>query len=138
MQWSDIPLVPSNRVLRQFAVLWIVFFAGLACWHGFLRNHQALAIAFAVLAFTVGPLGLMKPQAIRWMFVGSMVVTFPIGWVVSRLVLACLFYGIFTPVGLVFRLMGRDALHRRHRPDEPTYWTAKPAAAGPKSYLRQF
>jgi hypothetical protein len=138
MQWSDIPLAPPNRVLRQFAVLWIVFFAGLACWHVYFHDHQALAIAFAVLAFTGGPLGLVKPQAIRWMFVGSMVVTFPIGWVVSRLVLACLFYGIFTPVGFVFRFMGRDTLHRRHCPDEPTYWTTKPAAAGPKSYLRQF
>ncbi len=138
MQWSDIPLAPPNRTLRQFAVLWIVFFAGLACWHGFFQDHQALAIAFAVLALTIGPLGLVKPQAIRWIFVGSMVVTFPIGWVVSRLVLACLFYGIFTPVGLAFRLMGRDALHRRPRPEEPTYWTAKPAATGPKSYLRQF
>ena len=138
MQWSDIPLAPPNRILCQFAALWIVLLTGLACWHGFFRDRHVLAIALAVLAFTVGPLGLLKPQAIRWIFVGLMVVTFPIGWVVSRFVLACLFYGIFTPVGLVFRLMGRDALLRRHRPDVPTYWSAKLAAASPKSYLRQF
>src|SRR5262249_17737686 len=138
MQWSDIPLAPPNRLLRQFAVLWTVFFAGLACWHGYFHDHRVTAIALAVLALSVGPLGLAKPQAIRWVFVGSMVATFPIGWVVSRLVLACLFYGIFTPVGLVFRVMGRDALHHRRHPDERTYWTAKPAAHDPKSYLRQF
>jgi hypothetical protein len=91
MQWSDIPLAPPNRLLRQFAVLWIVFLTGLACWHGFFRDRHALAIALAALAFTVGPLGLWKPQPIRWIFVGLIVVTFPIGWLVSRFVLACLY-----------------------------------------------
>ena len=36
-----------------------------------------------------------------------MIVAFPIGWAVSHIMLAALFYGLFTPVALVFRTIGR-------------------------------
>jgi len=49
-----------------------------------------------------------------------------------------MFYGVFTPVALVFRLIGRDALSRRRRPDLDSYWQPKPPAAGPRSYFKQF
>ena len=39
-----------------------------------------------------------------------MVLAFPIGWTVSQVILAVMFYGLFTPIGLVFRLIGRDPL----------------------------
>lgn len=138
MRWSDLPWTPSPRTLRQFAGLWILFLGGLACWHGLVRGHGTLAGVLAVLALTVGPLGLIKPQAVRPVFLGCLIVTFPIGWLVSRLLLACLFYGVFTPVGLVFKLIGRDALERRYRPDQASYWEAKPMPADARSYLRQF
>ena len=115
-----------------------MFLGGLACWHCLVRGHLVMAGVLAVLAVTVGPLGLIKPQAIRPIWVGCLLVTFPIGWVVSKVLLACLFYGLFTPVGLVFRLLGRDALARRYRPELATYWEPKPQPAGVRSYLRQF
>ena len=138
MIWSDIPWTPAPRLLRQFAGLWLLFFSGLASVEGFGRDHVGLAILFAVLAATIGPLGLLYPPAIRWLFVGWMVLVFPIGWVVSHVLLACLFYGIFTPLGLWFRLVGRDVLCRRPRPEQPTYWTPKAMATDSRSYLRQF
>jgi hypothetical protein len=66
-----------------------------------------------------------------------MAVSMPIGLVVSWLLLALLFYGMFTPVGLFFRLIGRDALCRRYRPDLDTYWAPKAGARDVRSYLRQ-
>ncbi len=138
MQWSELNLSPPPRVLRQFAGLWVVCIAALACWHGLVHERHALGVALAVLAFTIGPVGLVWPAAIRPVYAAALVVTFPIGWVVSRVVLACLFYGLFTPVGLLFRLVGRDALGIRRRPDRETYWEDKPTAADAASYLRQF
>jgi hypothetical protein len=136
--WSDIFVERSRRTLRQFAGLWTVFLTGLACWQGFVHGRVALAVVLAALAWTVGPLGLVWPQAIRPVFVACMVVTFPVGWVVSRLALAGLYYLAFTPVALLFRLIGRDALARRYRPELQTYWEPKPQPAGAQSYLRQF
>jgi hypothetical protein len=138
MKWSEISFTPPTKTLRQFAGLWLLVFGVLAAWQGWLRAHHTTGWIFAGLALAVGPLGLLVPQAIRWVFVGAQVITFPIGWVVSHLILAALYYGMFTPVGLVFRLLGRDALGLRPKPDQPTYWVPKPAAAGVRSYFRQF
>ena len=138
MQWSDIPFHPDRKTLRQFAGLWLVFFGGLALWEGWVRSHTGLASLWAVLALTIGPMGLLRPGWIRPIYVGWMVLAFPIGWTVSQVMLALMFYGLFTPIGLLFRLLGRDPLHRTRRPGVESYWTPKPAPAGPKSYFRQF
>jgi hypothetical protein len=138
MNWSDLPLHPSPRTLRQFAALWILFFAGVAFWHGSFGSHSPLAFFLAPLAISVGLAGLAKPPLIRPIFVAWMIAAFPIGWIVSRVLLACLFYGVFLPVGLWFRLLGRDVLNRRHDPGKATYWTRKPYATDLAGYFRQF
>jgi hypothetical protein len=138
MNWRDIPWTPTPRTLRQFAGLWIFCFAGLACWHGLVRGHSGLGAAFVILAVTVGPLGLVKPTVVRPIFVGWMVVVFPVGWMVSRLALAVLFYGVFTPVALLFRLVGRDALCRSYQPQMGTYWTRRQTTVDVNRYFRSY
>jgi len=137
MNWSDIPWSPPPRTLRQFGVLWIGCFGGLAYWHGF-QGHAAWAASLAALAITVGPLGLIFPRAVRPIFVTWLVLAFPIGWAVSHLALAVLYYGVFTPLGLWFRLTGRDALGLRHRPERTTYWMPKPPVHDARRYYRPF
>jgi hypothetical protein len=136
MRWSDLPLKPSARMLRQFAGLWILFFGGLAVWNGW-RQAETRALVFAVLALTVGPAGLIWPSANRPVFVGWLIVAFPIGWLVWRVLLVTLF-GLMVPVAVVFRLRGRDALGLRRRTDKASYWMPKPQAENLRSYLRQF
>jgi hypothetical protein len=137
MRWSDIPFRPSSRTLRQFAGLWIVFFAGLACWEYFRHGRDAFALALLILAFCVGPIGLIKPQWLRPIFVGWMCLAFPVGWVISHVVLAFLFYGILLPLGIVFRLIGRDVLTLRRNPAQTTYWSHKNMPSDVRSYFRQ-
>ena len=62
----------------------------------------------------------------RPIYVGWMVLAFPIGWTVSQAMLALMFYGLFTPIGLLFRLIGRDPLQLSRRSGLETYWTPKP------------
>jgi hypothetical protein len=126
MNWSDIDFRPSPRKLRQFAAIWIVVFALLA-----LRGSHALALIAAI-----GVIGLLLPIVMRPLFVAASVVAFPIGWVVSRVLLAIIFYVIFTPVAMLFRIVRRDPLRLR-KPDSQTYWLAK-ESAGTERYFRQF
>ena len=137
MQWSDVTAAPSRRVLRQFAGLCLVFLVGGAvyrAWQGHLTTGTwILGGAGAV----IGVLGLIAPAAVRWVYTGWMIVAFPIGWTVSKLMLGTMFYAIFTPVALVFRVMRRDALHRQ-KPEVTSYWTPKAGAEDVKEYLRQY
>jgi hypothetical protein len=118
--------------------VWIIFFGGLACWHGVLRNNASLGIALLLVALVVGPIGLLRPKAVRLLYCGAMILSFPIGWLMSRFVLASLFYLVFTPIGFLFRLLGRDPLQRTYQTEETTYWEPKPVARGKQDYLRQF
>ena len=127
----------TDRTLRQFAALWLLALGGLAAWHGLVRDNLVPALVLGPLGIAVGTLGLAKPRAIGPLFTGLMILTYPIGWLVSRVLLVVLFYGMFVPLALLFRLIGRDALVRRRRPDGPSYWTTKPAATDVRSYLRQ-
>jgi hypothetical protein len=138
MQWSDVPFDPSRKTLRQFAGLSLVIFGGMAVWQGLVRGHTAPASIFAVLALAIGPLGLARPEAIRWIYIGWMVLAFPIGWTVSQLMLALLFFGLFTPIGLVFKLIGRDPLHRARRVDVASYWAPKASPVDLRRYFKQF
>lgn len=136
MQWSDVTAAPPQKMLRQFAGLFLVFFLGLAGWHVWTKQADGWAAALAGIGLGVGVLGLVRPSAVRWIFTGWMVVAFPIGWTISRLMLGVMFYGIFTPVAFVFRAMKRDALRIR-REDARSYWTVKPRPENVASYFRQ-
>ena len=136
MRWSDLPVNPSLRQLRHFAALSVVVFGGLAVWHAYDENTMT-AIVLAALAAGLGAAGLLSPSVLRPVFVGWMIVAFPIGWVVSHVLLAVLFAAII-PVAIVFRRRGRDVLQLGRRADRTTYWIPKAGASDVKSYLRQF
>jgi hypothetical protein len=66
-----------------------------------------------------------------------MIVAFPIGWLVSHVMLAVLYFVLFLPLGLMFRLLGRDALSLR-KPSVETYWTEKQQPEDVVRYFRQY
>jgi hypothetical protein len=132
------PFAPSDRMLRQFSGLWIVFFGAVAALQEFHHHRHVLGITLAVLAVTIGPLGLAWPRAIKPIFIGWMALAFPIGWVVSHIMLGILFYGLFTPIAWIFRIIGRDALELKPKPQAPTYWLSKAHGLDKSQYLRQF
>ena len=138
MKWSDLPRHPSARVLRQFAGAWLVFFLAMGAYQGFAKHRPDLGTAIAVAAVGVGLLGLLRPVAVKTIFVGWMVLAFPIGWLVSQLTLLLLFYVMLTPVALFFRLTGRDYLRRKLSPGASSYWTTKEQPQDMRRYLRQY
>ncbi len=134
----DNPFRPTERMLRQFAAIWIFFFGAVAAWQGFHHGRPTLAVGLGVLAVTVGPLGVAWPRLIRPVFVGWMALAYPVGWTVSRLVLGVIFYGLFTPVAYVFRMIGRDELALKPQPHASSFWHFKPQATDKSQYFRQF
>ena len=138
MRWSDIPFHPTRKTLRQFAVLWLIFVGGCALWQGLARGRPIVAAVLAAVAASVGLIGWIKPRAVRPLFVGWMVLAFPIGWTVSILLLALVYYGMFTPFAIAFRLLGRDALGLRPGPDRESYWEPHEAPLDVRRYFRQF
>jgi hypothetical protein len=138
MTWSDIPMRPTTRALRQFAGAWLVFFLAFGVHQCLARKHVTWGLVLMALALGIGVLGLFKPSAVRWLFVGWMVVAFPIGWLVSLLMLLLMFYGLITPIALFFRLRGRDLLRQKPAPAASTFWLPKHTPEDVRSYFRQY
>jgi len=137
MQWSDVTKAPTLKMLRQFAGLSLVVFGGLAAWRLWQGQTDLWTYGLGIIAVLIGVTGLVVPAMVRPVYTGWMIVAFPIGWTVSKIALGLMFFLVFMPVGLVFRMTGRDTL-RLKRTQGGSYWLAKPAARSGDEYLRQF
>lgn len=71
------------------------------------------------------------------MFLAATLVTLPIGMVVSELAMLLIYFAVFTPMAILFRLLGRDALQRRFEPAATSYWVPRNQPSGPEQYFRQ-
>ena len=129
---------PSKKELAVFGLLCLLFFGivGAIMWH---KSHSPRAgiivwcIATAFVAVYYAAPGVRKPIYLGWMYAA-----YPIGWTVSHLLMAIVFFGVITPIGFIMRLMGRDPLQRAFDPAAKTYWIAHPRAVDPQRYFRQF
>jgi hypothetical protein len=124
----------TSRQLREFSGIWLVFFCGVAVtqWSA----NSKLAVILMAMGLVVGITGLIRPALVKLLFSVAMAIAFPIGWVVTRLLLGFLFFCIFTPVGCLFRQLKRDPLHIR-KPAVVSYWVHAEQPADRASYLRQ-
>lgn len=139
MGMIQLDLNPSAEKLRQFG--WIapimLLVIGLVFWWRF--GMPAAGITVMVLVgMVIFTLSRVSPRLVRPVYMVLVIVGFPIGWVVSHLVMFLFYFGIITPVALVFRLMGRDMLHRRWDRRLETYWTEHPQCDNVERYFRQF
>jgi hypothetical protein len=134
----DVDLHPDNRKLQHFAAALIVLLCVLAV-REFLRAEVTAASILLAVAGASVLCALTKAQLLRPVYVALTVVTFPIGWTISQLIIAVLYYGLITPVAALLRLAGRDRL-RLKRPTQrrDTYWIERKGDDEPGRYLKQF
>ena len=90
-----------------------------------------IAIVFPVVYYAIPPLR-------RLLFIGFMYAVFPIGLVVSNLILAATFYLVVAPIGLIMRLFGHDPMQRKLLPEAQTYWIERSQIDDPERYFKQF
>lgn len=129
---------PDRKALTEFSEFGMFFLGMVAAPMAYFRGHSTIAAIFWVAAVTLRLAGLVRPEWLKHVYVGLMVATWPIGWVVSHLALGLLYYGVFTPIGMVFRIIGRDAMARRFDRNAATYWEPYNPDRGMDRYLRQF
>ncbi|HEV8058986.1 MAG TPA: SxtJ family membrane protein [Gemmataceae bacterium] len=138
MLWSDIDFHPPERKLRTFAGLFFTAVTVLAGWQVLSHERWLIASLLFVIGGIVATAGLVKPSAIRPVYAASMAASFPMGWVMSHLLLAIVYFGLFTPLAIFFRLIGRDALRLSSEPKAGSYLKPKSPPSNSRSYFRPF
>ena len=105
-------------------------------WLGKIPAKAFLAFAIAgILAFL---LARISTKLIKPIYLTMIVLTFPIGWVISHLAMALFYYVIITGIGLIFRLIGRDTLSKKYDLHADTYWLPSKSDRPAKDYFHQF
>jgi hypothetical protein len=137
-------IVPINRdptpnQLNQFGFIWLGFlsFFGVMAWVKL--DEPGLAKGLWVAAIVVPVIGWLAPAFMRLVFVGMSYAAWPIGFVVSHVILALVYYLVMTPIGLVMRLFGYDPMTRRRDSTGASFWITRTGRNdSPESYFRQF
>ncbi|MEO6598155.1 MAG: SxtJ family membrane protein [Planctomycetota bacterium] len=139
----ELNLKPEARILRQFAFVAVIGLPMIAAVvlrfaAAFTWTHPAMlgAAGLGILQLVLYQSGV--EFVTRALFVGIMVVAMPIGFVVSHVLMATIFYLVITPIGLVFRLVGRDALGRKLEPNRNSYWRDRGPARDSASYFKLY
>ena len=127
----------ERRVLREFGLTVGIAFGVLAAllfWRG--RSHF---VYFAWLAGAFVLLGLVAPVILRPVRRGWMTAAAGMGWVMTRVILTVLFFGVFTPIGFIAKLAGKRFLPLAIDPSAESYWVKRdPSASEPETLERQF
>jgi hypothetical protein len=126
----------TTKQLRSFGLLVGGIFAAIGVWPVAIRGAGPRLWAVVLAAALVLP-ALVVPGSLRpvyrvWMAAGQ-----GLGWVNTRIMLGVIFYGLFTPLGCVMRLLGKDLLRLRFEPDADTYRVVRQARPA-DHVLRQF
>lgn len=129
------PPLPTDR---SFGLTFAAVFALLAAWLLYRGSSHwmtslGVSAAFALLALVFARV--LHPLNVAWMWFGGV-----LNRIVSPIVLGIIYFGVFTPVALVFKVRGRDPLNRKFEPSKPSYWLDRtpPGPDAERSFPRQF
>lgn len=127
---------PDAKQLRQFAWIALPGFC-LFGWMAFRASGRTdIALGLAAVGAFLAVIGSIAPRVVLPVYLAMMVLAYPIGLVVSEVLLRAIYYGAFTPVALLFRAFRRDPLRLR-KPDVASYWTPRRQRTDPLAYFRQ-
>lgn len=126
----------EKKDLRNFGFVMAVFFGLLGAWFLWKERDSYLYMFIIAAFFLLGGLAfpiILKPLQKAWMLFAVLM-----GWLMTRVVLGILFYVIFTPMGLIARLFGKDFLNMKLDRNATTYWIEKKVEPGERNYEHQF
>ena len=83
-------------------------------------------------------LGALVPKVLKPVYLAWMTMAVVLGAFMTRVLLTLFFFLVITPVGLFFKLIGRDALHRKLDRDAATYWIDKEYLIPDRSRYEKF
>jgi hypothetical protein len=127
----------QRRKLRNFGLTVGIAFgvlAGLLFW-----REKAHYVYFAVISAAFLGLGLLVPTVLKPVEKVWMTAAGAMGWFMTRVILTVLFFVVFTPIGLIGRMFGKDFLSLKLDGSATTYWIYREARDLTKEdYEKQF
>ncbi len=139
MSLNEIDWNPKSKQLQDFGKIALVASTVISL---LLYLLKGVAIQWCLIIFAVGCIifliSMISIKLTKMIYLGLTLVTMPIGFVVSFILMAAFYYLLLAPLGLIFRLIGRDPLYRKFDPAAKSYWLSRQPPKGPEQYFHQF
>ncbi len=127
----------SITVGIAFVVLWAVFALLIPYLTGKGADPSRLSILWQIGA-VLAVVGTLAPPVVKPLYYAWMTMALALGFVMTRVLLTIFFFLVLTPVALVFKVIGRDALHRKLDRDAESYWIDKQYLIADRSRFEKF
>ena len=75
--------------------------------------------------------GLLRPLNLIWLKFGLV-----LHKIVNPIVMGLLFFVVFTPMGFIIRLAGKDLLKLKRDATAPSYWSPRQDSGGPEASMK--
>ncbi len=113
----------GKKSVRKFGIILsvILFIVAGLLW----RKDNPLWMEFAAGGAAAGIAAYIVIPVIKPLYYGMTVISIVIGYFVSRLILAMIFFLLFAPIGVAARIFGRDLLNKKIDRTATTYWLKK-------------
>jgi hypothetical protein len=124
----------SRREGRRFGLIVGVAFlvlGALSSW----RGHTVVPVVLWAIGGLLVAGGLLLPGAMGPVYRAWMGLALALSKVTTPIVMGLIYFGLFSPMGLVRRLFGRDALVRR---PGASFWISRPLGGRRSDLRRQF
>ena len=123
--------------LRKFGItigVILLIIAGFLFWKE--KESFQILLTFGV---TFCILGIAIPFILKPIYWIWMIFAIILGWIMTRIILSLLFYIIFTTIGLISRLFGKQFLELKWDHSQNSYWNMKTVEPfNKKNYEKQF
>lgn len=139
MSLIEINRNPGPKELRNFATIALIASALLSL---LLRLLKGLSIQWAAIIFAAGiVIFISKFISLRFtriFYLALIFLTYPIGFVISFILLAAFYFLLLSPLAIFFRLLRCDPLRRKSNRSAKSYWLAHRPPEGLERYFQQF
>ena len=112
----------------------LLIIAGLLFW----KEKESFQL-FLIIGIVLFIAGIAIPFTLKPIYWVWMVFATILGWFMTRVILSLLFYAVFTPIGLIARLFGKQFLGLKMDRSKQSYWNMKTVeASNTQNYEKQF
>ncbi|MDX1964660.1 MAG: hypothetical protein SFX18_16035 [Pirellulales bacterium] len=136
MSMIEIDWSPSPRELRKFGVTTLIGFLLIGAVAYYFDKTTVAYVCWG-LGAVLGGAALTGTVAGLWAYRAWMGVAFVMGNIISRFLMALIFYGLFWPMGAIRRALGADPLQLNKRATS-SYWTPVGPPTDKQRAERQF
>ncbi len=133
--WTEISSIGTGeRAIRSFGLLVgsVLLVLGVL-----LQDHRAASVTLIVAGALLLVLGPVAPRLLTLPYRVWMGLALVLGYVMTRVLLAAVYFLIVTPLGMAMRLSGRDPMQRKRSAERTTYWSPRESEGDARERLER-